>query len=255
MPQIANFPFHFEMVPGVSCAFTTRFGGLSNEPYDGANLSFEVGDSIDSVIENRESLQQQLDFEHWGECHQVHGTDIQFNPKPTKAHEKPVLQGDGMATIRKNQALVIKTADCQPVLLAHRSGNIVAALHVGWKGNVANFPFTAVKRICEEYRLQPRDFYAVRGPSLGPLRAEFTNFDTEFGPKFKQFLDRKTNCVNLWALTRYQLLAAGVPDEHIYGIDLCTSTMTDTFYSYRRAPAPERKTGRQMGLIWMREER
>ncbi|GAB7023873.1 purine nucleoside phosphorylase YfiH/LACC1 family protein [Salidesulfovibrio brasiliensis] len=255
MPQIAHFPFYFDTIPGVSCVFTTRLGGISNEPFDAANLSFEAGDSVDAVIENREALQQQLDFAHWGECHQVHGTELQFNPKPTRAHDKPVHQADGMATIRKNQALVIKTADCQPVLLAHRSGNIIAALHVGWRGNVANYPFTAIRRICDEYRLQPRDFHAVRGPSLGPLRAEFTNFDKEFGTKFKQFYDRNTGCVDLWALTRYQLLAAGVPDENIHGVDLCTNTMTDTFYSYRAAPAPERKTGRQMGLIWMREER
>lgn len=253
MVQIATFTHRFDLLPGVGCAFTTRLGGISSAPFDAANLSYEVGDDPRAVTENRESLQEQFGFRSWGECLQVHGTEVHFDPAPSKATDQPVLKGDGMATTRKRQALMIKTADCQPVMLAHRSGNIIAALHVGWRGNVAGFPISAVKNICERYRLRPEDFLAVRGPSLGPLHAEFTNFDEEFGARFKQFHDPATNCVDLWALTRYQLLAAGLRDENISGIDLCTRTMTDTFYSYRNAPAPERRTGRQAGVIWMQE--
>lgn len=252
MPQIAHFPFRFDMLPGVSCAFTSRLGGVSSEPYDGANLSFEVGDAPDAVTENRQTLQKQLGFSSWAECRQVHGTVMHFNPEPTGAEDVPVFEGDGLATVRKGQALVIKTADCQPVLLAHRSGNIIGALHVGWRGNVMNFPAQAVRAMCREYHLLPRDLYVVRGPSLGPLQAEFVNFEKEFGPKFKQFRSAETGCVDLWALTRYQFLGAGVPEEHIHGVDLCTRTMSDSFFSYRAAIGPEGRTGRQMGLIWMR---
>ena len=37
--------------------------------------------------------------------------------------------------------------------------------------------------------------------------------------------------MNLWRLTRDQLLEAGLPDEGIFGLDLCTASMPDSFFS------------------------
>lgn len=56
---------------------------------------------------------------------------------------QPTADGDGLATSRPGLGLLIKTADCQPVLLAHRSGRHIAALHAAGEATVAIFPARA----------------------------------------------------------------------------------------------------------------
>lgn len=251
MQNIAVFPYSFEMVPNVTCAFTTRRGGVSQDNYQSANLSYDVCDEDEDVHQNRVALQKQLGFVHWNELHQVHGNDMIFETALSGAGKKSLMEGDGLATSKPRTALMIKTADCQPILLAHRGGSCIAALHVGWRGNVLKFPTTGVQRFCLHYKLDPRDVYAVRGPSLGPLAAEFTNFDQEFPSEFRPYYDPARKTVNLWALTKDQLMEAGLPEENIHGMDLCTKTMSDTFFSYRQAWfVPGHTTGRQAGFIW-----
>ncbi|MEF2230063.1 MAG: polyphenol oxidase family protein [Pseudodesulfovibrio sp.] len=253
MAAIAFFPFTFIDIPGVACAFTSRRGGVSEPPHDSANLSFEVGDDPDAVAANRRLIHDRLGLTGWCELKQIHGDAVHCDPAPTAPETPPTLEGDGLTTAEPGVGLVIKTADCQPILLAHRSGKYVAALHAGWRGNRIDLPGSGVARFCARYGLRPADVFAVRGPSLGPDAAEFVNFRNDFGPGFGPYFDPARRTVDLWRLTRDQLMAAGVPEAQIFGIDLCTMGLDDTFFSYRKACAsPVKGTGRQAGIIWIR---
>lgn len=248
MPAIAFFPFSFPGLDGsVRCVFTTRQGGISRGPYAGANLSYEVGDAPEAVAANRRALAGCLGLDRWCECRQIHGDRMHVDPEPLAPLALARLEGDGLATSSPRVGLTIKTADCQPLFLAHASGRYIAALHVGWRGNVLRFPVSGVVRFCEAYGLDPAEIHAVRGPSLGPAAAEFTHFATEFGPAFNAYYDPVTRTVDLWALTRDQLVEAGLRPEHIHGLDQCTFAHPDRFFSHRREPAG----GRQMGIIWI----
>ncbi|WP_031388364.1 polyphenol oxidase family protein [Desulfonatronum thiodismutans] len=259
-------PFSFPGLPNIKAAFTTRLGGVSQEPRAEANLSWEVGDEDARVLANRRILQRRLGFDHWFETRQVHGVEMVIDPGPPKTGPKagpgagtgtetgtddvslrPTLEADGSATSRPGLALIVKTADCQPILLAHRDGGHVAALHCGWRGNRQGFPQKGVAAFCEAYNLRPEDVLAVRGPSLGPGASEFVNFDLEWGDDFRDYFDPAAKTVDLWRLTRDQLLAAGLRPDHIFGLDLCTANLPETFFSYRR----DKVTGRQVGLIWI----
>ena len=253
MAAIAFFPFEFAGVPGVSCAFTSRKGGVSRPPHDSANISFDVGDDENAVRTNRRLIHDRLGLTGWAECIQVHGDEIRTDIAPFDPEDEATLEGDGMTTATPGVGLVIKTADCQPVLLAHRSGKYVAALHVGWRGNKSKLPITGVRTFCKTYSIKPEDVFAVRGPSLSPSVSEFVNFDDDFGPGFQRYLDSKTMTMDLWSLTRDQLKRAGVPEEQIFGMDMCTFGQEDTFFSYRRTSAePGLETGRQAGIIWIK---
>lgn len=254
MAAIAFFPFEFMDIPQVCCAFTSRRGGVSEPPHDSANISFDVGDDPRAVAANRRAVFERMGLTGWCELNQVHGDTVHFDPAPHAPEEHAALDGDGMTTATPGHGLVVKTADCQPILLAHRSGKFVAGLHAGWRGNKCDFPGSGVRRFCEQYGLKPEDVFAVRGPSLGPTVAEFVNFDTDFGPAFRPWFDETNKTVDLWRLTRDQLMNAGVPEQQIFGLDLCTMGLDDTFFSYRKACAsPVRETGRQCGIIWIRK--
>jgi len=247
VPLIGTVPFQFPGLAGVSCAFTTRRGGESLPPFDGANLSFDVGDEPARVAANRRALAGQLRLRQWCELKQVHGDALHIEPAPTPLDAASGLEGDALATATPGLALCIKTADCQPVLLAHQSLRFVAALHVGWRGNVLNLPGSAVARLCAHYGCGPRELFAVRGPSLGPDMAQFIHFAQEFGQEFLPFFNRKADTVDLWRLTRHQLETAGLAPERIFGLDHCTQSNPRDYFSYRAA----RTTGRMLSLIWL----
>ncbi len=238
--KIAYIPFSFPHLPRTRCAFAYGPGpsGL------GGNLSLR-GPDKEAALANRRRLKAALGFSGWRSLAQVHGTDMVFDPKEDSLETGGRREADGLATDRTGDALVIKTADCQPILLASRDGGVVAALHAGWRGSVADFPGKGVAAICERYALEPADLMAVRGPSLGPGASEFTRFEEEFGEAFRPYYSPETRTVDLWRLTRDQLLAAGLRPDAIFSLDLCTRSLPE-FFSYRR----DRTAGRQVSCIW-----
>lgn len=230
--------FSFPGLPHVHCAFGQKGAG---------NISLLAGDD---AIAAREGLLRDLaplGLEDFAEIRQVHGCEIVkidegsgLAPDPSSLRE-----ADGMISEAPGIGLMIKTADCQPILLAHKSGRQIMALHAGWRGNRADFPQIAVERFCAAYGLSPKDLLAARGPSLGPARAQFVNYEKEWPEKFRSFLDDNL-CMDLWALTRAQLEAAGIPARQIYGIDICTMENAKQFFSWRGEKSP----GRQASLVW-----
>ena len=241
-------PFRFPGLNGVQCLFSTRIAhNESGEPVSG-NLARTVPGGEREADAAVAGLQEEYGIGAWCETRQVHGTDISFLEDFTETNIPPT--GDALATNLADRALVIKIADCQPVLLAHASGGAVAALHVGWRANRENAPGIWTRAFCERYGLDPRDVYAVRGPSLSPQRSEFVHFEREWGDAFLDYFHPGRRTVDLWRLTRDQLTQAGIPKENDFGLDLCTYSLPELFFSHRRSGDTER----QAGLIWIRNE-
>ena len=244
-----NFiPFRFPGVPGVRCAFTGRaFGNVS--------LDFAAREDSpacrDEAVRVRGAIPQLLGVEAFAEVHQVHGVRTVFEPEPQDSFQPSRIDADGLATSRRGLALMVKTADCQPILVAHGSGRYVMAIHSGWRGNRQDYPRLAVLEFCERYGLEPAELWAVRGPSLGPEASEFTNFDAEWGPDFRRWYDEERRTVDLWALARHQLANAGLRESRILGIDLCTYENAGQFFSYRQFCRNGVPDGRQASFIWM----
>lgn len=236
--------FQFPGIPDVQCVFCGAEEGLGDIAFSSERIPGEIQHNRIRLFEKLAPL----GLKTWRECHQVHGDTIIKDPEPSDifCNTTPFPEGDGMMTDLSNCGLMIKTADCQPILLAHSSGEYIMAIHTGWRANRINFPALAVNAFCEEYNLQPGDIWAVRGPSLGPNCAEFMNFDSEWGEPFLPWFNSATKCMDLWDLTRFQLQAAGVHTFHIYGIDICTMTNPGTYFSWRH----NKTRGRQASLIW-----
>ena len=242
--------FCFPGVPDVACAFQIRTGGASAGPYAQGNVSLAVGDAPEAAAANRAALARELELEVVAELKQVHGDLMHFEPAAVtflRADAPPSVEGDGLAASMPGLGLLIKTADCQPLLFAHESGRAVAALHVGWRGNRINFPASGLRAFCARYGYAPDEVLAVRGPSLGPASAEFVHFESEWGDAYAPWFDAVRRTMDLWRLTRSQLEEAGMAPERIFSLDLCTASLPQ-FFSHRR----DKPTGRQANLIWRR---
>ncbi len=229
--------FAFPGLPRVRCAFTTRRTGC-----------LALRDEKDTeAVTRRAALLRDLGLKAWSELHQVHGDRLLPDPEASPTDQSMAndasRQADGQATSRPGLALAVKTADCQPLLLAHRDGHI-AALHVGWRGNALDFPQSGVAAFCASRNIRPQELMAVRGPSLG--WAEFVHFEREWPERFRPWFNPETRLVDLWGLTRWQLARAGLAERNIFSLDLCTYSPPRAFFSHRRGD-----TGRQAALIWM----
>lgn len=245
--NIRLFLFQFPCIKNIYCAFQ----GRSEPLFITGNISYKVGDNPENVNTARERLFKKLSpygVQSWCECDQVHGNNIIVNPASTNKFSQNLPHADGMMTKQKNQALMIKTADCQPVFITDAKGEYIMALHIGWRGNRIDFPGEAINKFCETYNIKPKEIYAVRGPSLGPSSAQFINFDQEWGEEFKKWFT--CGYMNLWNLTQDQIHNAcgddKIPYNQLYGIDICTSLNNSEFFSYRK----NKHDGRQANFIW-----
>ena len=172
---------------------------------------------------------------------QVHGTDALVLDRPVKGGETFAGGWDALVTDEAGVLLTIRTADCLPVLVHDSARNVVAALHVGWRGAVAGIVPKSLSLLHQRFGSTPESLQIGIGPSVGPccyevdepvlsrLRAGFRDWRSvvgEAGPK-KCMLD-------LHALVRRQAQGAGVDGDRIRSVRVCTACHPDLFYSYRR---------------------
>lgn len=238
------FKFTFPGLEKVHCVFTCRFEGSDS-------LAGDMGlPATGNGRSSRECLLRSLakmGLDALAETNQVHGTELVIQPDDTGIAPNPadLPRADGMMSAAKNIGLLIRTADCQPILVS--DGKHIMAIHAGWRGNRADFPKSAVERFCKNYDISAKNLFAVRGPSLGPASAQFVNFANEWPESFRPWLDEKSSCMDLWNLSRAQLANAGIPQAHIFGLDLCTLENREVFFSYRDNKCP----GRQASVIWI----
>lgn len=230
------------------CVFQTRQGGVSPGPFAEGNIAFSVEDDPHLVLQNRQQLLAALGAPAWAEENQVHGDALVLDAEATDLESSGAVDADGLATSHQGLALMIKTADCQPVLVAHKENKAILALHVGWRGNRIGFIESAIARFCRHYSLLPQDLWAVRGPSLGPGRSQFVNFAAEWGDEFLPWFNSQKSTLDLWALTLHQLGQAGLLAENIFGVDICTFERSELFFSHRRDKG---RSGRQAAFIWL----
>jgi YfiH family protein len=213
-------------------AVFTRQGGVSKAPYDTLNASYMTGDKPECVSSNLQIIKEAIGANELVFMNQMHGKEIlALRGERFEALGDPV-DADAMITDQPQVALMVKQADCQAVLLFDPIKDVVANVHCGWRGNVHNILGSVVGRMNSEFGCRSADLLAAIGPSLGPCCAEFVNYEQEFPEGFRRFMVRE-GYFDLWEISRWQLLGAGVAEDHIEVANICSRCRTDMFYSYR----------------------
>jgi YfiH family protein len=180
------------------------------------------------------------------DARQVHGTNVFDRPNcrhgAVKANpERP--EADILISSDPDEAIVVRVADCVPILLADRRSGAVAAVHAGWRGTCAGAAAIAVRALAEKYGTDPGHVVAAVGPSIGPccyqvgaeVREAFARSPAvgeRSGALFAPDGDRWK--LDMWAANRQQLLDAGLLPEHVHLSGECTASHVDRYYSYRR---------------------
>ena len=192
---------------------------------------------------------------------QVHGsTIVTARADRTSSWSRP--RADAAISDDATSALVVRVADCAPILLADRRRGAVAAVHAGWRSTLQRIVVAAVAALRTEFDTDPADVIAALGPSLGPCCGEMGeevvqafsdagHSPDDIGRWFERQPGRRPH-FDLWRANRDQLERAGVQPDAIHVAGLCTRTHSDLFHSYRAQGAA---AGRMAGVIRPAPER
>ncbi len=174
---------------------------------------------------------------------QVHGADVAVVDERAEA-EPP--EADALVTRAPGVVLVVRVADCVPVLLADVERGVVGAAHAGRPGLVAGVVPATVAAMRD---LGAAEITAWVGPHVcgacyevpEQMRADVA----AVVPEAYAETSWGTPAVDVGAGVRAQLAAAGV---EIVDASRCTREDED-LYSYRRQGE---ESGRLAGLVWVR---
>ena len=221
---------------GLQHAVFTRLGGVSAPPFDSLNVGATVGDSPLAVQANRARVLEALGLspERVVTAYQVHSARVAPVGVSDGGHVVPGT--DGLLS-REGVALLLRFADCVPILLFDPAKRAIGLLHAGWKGTSARIVEKGVAQMQERFGSEPGHIVAAIGPSIGPccyqVQEDFARDVSRAWPQAAAFIHRERNGyrADLWRMNHRQLADAGV--RHIELAQLCTACHRDEFYSHR----------------------
>lgn len=225
----------------VDLAFTDRLGGVSATPFAELNLAVSGPDDEEAKRVNHELLL--ADFapgSRLADLYQVHGSEVAVAAPGARP------ECDGIVTAEPDIVLLVRAADCVPVLLADPAAGVVGAAHSGRAGLVRGVVPATVDRMRQ---LGATAVEAWIGPSVcggcyevpADLQAEVVAAE----PAARSTTSWGTPSLDIAAGVRSQLERDGVT---VHDVGRCTRE-SDDLYSYRR---DGERAGRQAGVIRLR---
>jgi polyphenol oxidase len=172
---------------------------------------------------------------------QVHGTEALVVDWPIRDSDRFDGGWDSLVTDQPGVMVTVRTADCVPVLVHDPRRRVVAAIHAGWRGAVAEIVPKTLALMQTRFGSSVADLrvsigpsagsccYEVDGPVLHQLRAGFEEW-----PSVVRGCDGDKAHLDLRGLIRRQVERHGIDAAQVSVVNLCTICHDDLFYSYRR---------------------
>lgn len=220
--------------------FFGRQGGVSKEPWDSLNTCYFMGDTKKDVDKNRLRICKTFHLKPASlfTTKQVHGTNalrITAGDDPEKILH---TEADAIWTSEPNIAVGVQTADCAPILFASDDGQVVGAIHAGWRGAVSGIVTKTIESVGKIVHLSPDRFIVAIGPCIGQDAFEV-------GPEVIAAVEASGHPINdvvkkgradrshldLAGFIKLELQSLGIRQIELIGC--CTASNIDEYFSYR----------------------
>ena len=242
--------------------FSTKHGGVSHLPYiSDLNFGFSVGEDRETTLENYRCFARTLGIGD-GQmlcANQTHTTRVLTVNEtyrgmglsvPYEALLDEMLADggfDGFVTSSPDVALVIRIADCVPILFCDPENGVIGACHAGWRGTVGGIAEKTVDAMCA-IGAEKQHIRAAIGHAVGLCCYEvddtfYETFLHSLGENVCNQIFRKSeeyehsdkwHC-DLRHCNRILLENAGLAPEHIDVSEHCTCCHHELFHSHRYA--------------------
>ena len=232
-------------------ACITRLGGVSEGEWSTLNLGSTVGDDPRAVQENHRRI-----FDAFGITRaqvvspfQVHGRNVVRVGVRDGGMVIPAT--DALITDASGVALLLRFADCVPVLFYDPVQRAVGLAHAGWRGVAGGVAVATLQAMAAAFGSRPEDVWAGIGPAIGPQHynvgvevVDAIDATLPEGVRTSEYRNGRW-AMDLPAALEAQLRTVGVMQLEQSG--LCTASRVDEWYSHR---AEAGRTGR-FGVLVM----
>jgi YfiH family protein len=246
---IPYLQFRSLQVPRLFHGVFTRKGGVSSEPWNSLNLGGTVGDKPANVQENLSRLLSVSGFSRTQlfQVKQIHSSKVVVAEK----YADVLHEGDAITTDQRGLLLLMRFADCVPILFYDPEHPAIAIAHAGWMGTLSGVVSEVVRVMEAQFGTAPDKLQVGIGPSIGPDHYQIgedviMKTKLAFPDEYHQILNQEPNRVtlDLWKANQIQLMKMGVMQIEI--AELCTGCDLGLWYSHR---AEKGKTGRFAAAI------
>jgi len=177
---------------------------------------------------------------------QVHGRTVHTVRDGAPPSRPP--EADGVVTRLSRVVLLLRTADCVPVLLACRSSGVVGAAHAGWRGALAGV-VQATLAAMVELGARRETIRAAIGPAIGPccfqVGADVARSFAALSPDLVTSAAGEPH-VDLPGAVSHLLRRDGLTAGSVHRLQACTLCRQDLFFSHRGEAG---RTGRLITAI------
>jgi len=180
----------------------------------------------------------------WVEAEQVHGGSVAVIERA----QTGIVPGcDALLTRLPGVALLVRTADCLPILFADPRRDVVGIAHAGWRGLLAGLPGRVVSAFRHAYGSRPDELRVAIGPAIRSCCYEVgADVAARFG-RFAQGSGARWRCDLIGAAVA-ELRTCGIRPERLLDSGACTACEGGRWFSLRRdGPA----TGRLVSYIML----
>ena len=235
-------------------AFFNKLGGKSTGLFKSLNCGPGSSDNKKNILRNLDIVSNKIGAKSKKIVllNQVHGNKFYYISRNSKLNNNK-FQGDALITNKRNLPIAVLTADCAPILIYDKGAEMIAAIHVGWKGAYKDI----VKKVVEfmiKKGCSPQNITAAIGPCISGSNYQVKeDFIKKFIRKDKNNIiffrkNKNKNYFNLNKYIHFQLESLDIQKIDI--IDKDTFDAKNNFFSARRSISHnENDYGRNISII------
>lgn len=215
-----------------------------------SNIYYCFGNKTDSLTLLKKGktkvfvANQEISLNRFVMADQTHSTEIKVIEERDIGSgflaAKPEIEiVDGFVTNLSNTFIVIKGADCTPILVYAKSCNVIGGCHSGRQGTKNSIVKNLIQTMVSEFKILTNDLVVMIGPAISGAHYQvseeiYKDFlaATEISQEYRQ--------IDMQKVIEKDILELGVLPENIYRSKVCTYANSD-YFSYRRDKTKERQ--------------
>ncbi|MGL5647558.1 MAG: polyphenol oxidase family protein [Clostridium sp.] len=180
------------------------------------------------------SLKEEFEVNEIFYLKQIHSDVIYTCNKEEKFNER---EGDAIITEERNIMIGAFTADCVPIII--KCGNVIGAVHSGWKGTISNIVYKTLSKMEKEFEISKDEVKVYIGPHIRKCCYEISEelkdrFLNETKIEEKELFDGRN--LSMEKVIERDCLKFGVKEENIFSLNLCTYCEEKIkLHSYRKS--------------------